>query len=509
MSANFQISDDITSVPMSEILIERSSRQRQENIGDVEDLKSSIKTIGLLNPLVVRKITDPEGIVRLMLVAGERRYRALTELGFTTVSVRFFENLSPADAEVVELEENIKRKELTWRDQVRAVGRLHDLKTQADSEWKIEQTADIINLQQFQVRKILRVYGALTSDKLAAAQGIEQAFNILQRFAERKAESIVSDIIAGGSKAFAADITKLLGDNKPQENTTTEFTATYGVATFDETGAISTTEADDFVSPAKPSVSDNSLPPVVEVKSNDPIICADFAEWIQTYTGPKFSLIHCDFPYGNYKGDDSKAAMTSLDTEDFYDNTEAVYWKLVDVLTDNLDKIMSYSAHLIFWFNMNYYTQTVLRLRRVGLMVHDHPLVWHKTGGPGGLGVVPGSAITYPRRTYDTALLAVRGNRPLAKPGLNSYAAPTAGNKIHPSQKPEPMLRHFLSMVVDETTTVFDPTCGSGAALRAAEDLGARTVLGLELDPNYAKAANSKTLQARVLRAAGALRHGE
>jgi DNA modification methylase len=71
------------------------------------------------------------------------------------------------------------------------------------------------------------------------------------------------------------------------------------------------------------------------------------------------------------------------------------------------------------------------------------------------------------------------------------------------------MLRFFLSMLVDETTTMFDPTCGSGAALRAAEDLGAKLILGLELDPNYASTANAKTLQARVLRQAGTMRKEE
>ena len=71
------------------------------------------------------------------------------------------------------------------------------------------------------------------------------------------------------------------------------------------------------------------------------------------------------------------------------------------------------------------------------------------------------------------------------------------------------MLRHFFSMFVDETTSMLDPTCGSAASLRAAEDLGAKSVLGLELDPNYAKAANTRTLQARVLRQAGQLRREE
>jgi DNA modification methylase len=71
------------------------------------------------------------------------------------------------------------------------------------------------------------------------------------------------------------------------------------------------------------------------------------------------------------------------------------------------------------------------------------------------------------------------------------------------------MLRHFFSMFVDETTTMLDPTCGSGASLRAAEDLGAKLVVGLELDPNYAKSANQRTLQARILRQAGKIQRDE
>jgi hypothetical protein len=201
--------------------------------------------------------------------------------------------------------------------------------------------------------------------------------------------------------------------------------------------------------------------------------------------------------------------MNGLESDDFYDNREEIYWQLLESLTANLDRIMSYSAHLVFWFQMGFYTETVLRLRKTGLLVHDHPLIWHKTGGPGGLGVAPGTDATHPRRTYDTALLASRGGRPLVRSMCNSYAAPTVGNKIHPSQKPEPMLRYFLQMVVDETTSMLDPTCGSAAALRAAEDLGARSVLGLELDPNYVDSANTRTIQSRILRRAGTFRSEE
>ena len=493
-----------------QIIISRETRQRQENIADVEDLMQSIKAIGLINPIVVR--TTAEGP---MLVAGERRLQASLKLGLNEVDVRFFENLSPEEAEVIELEENIKRKELAWRDQVKAVGRIHGLYRKRDTHWRIEQTAESLSIHPSYLRRILHVHGALASGRIDKAENVEQAYNTLARFAERAAESIVGDIIVNGAALFGNAEQMAVGAGGTTNITTADFTTVSAVSVASEELTIAyIDEANEVPQDAwnelKPSpVAVAPSPPPAPTLPLDPVLCANFVEWIKTYNGPKFTFIHCDFPYGNYRGGDSQGALGALETEEFYDNTESVYWTLLDALTSGLDNIMSYSAHLVFWFNMNFYTETVKRLRSKGLMVHDHPLIWHKTGGPGGLGVVPGTAVTYPRRTYDTALIAVRGNRPLAKPGMNSYAAPTVGNKIHPSQKSEPMLRHFFSMFVDETTSMLDPTCGSAASLRAAEDLGAKSVLGLELDPNYAKAANTRTLQARVLRQAGQLRREE
>jgi ParB/RepB/Spo0J family partition protein len=482
------------------IVVRRETRQRQLNVHEFDDLKDSIKATGIINPIVCQNVNGMP-----VLVAGERRLLAALALELETVPVRLYDALTAAEAEVIELEENVKRKDLLWRDHVRSVGRLHTFYMK-DKNWRVAHTCEALSIHQTHLHKILRVYDNLDSPRIAHADSIEQAYNILAKFAERKAESIVTDIINNGASIFtSSNEAKVNVSLKPFTEDQTDFTITSNVKIVEER------KADEAAFATFDSINARAKAPepVLEEKSKLPIINADFLLWAKIYNGPKFSLIHCDFPYGNYKGDDSKGSMTNVDAEDFYDNHESIYWDLLQGLIENLDRLMSYSAHLVFWFNMNFYTETVRRLRGAGLMVHDHPLIWHKTPGGGGYGVVPGTPTTYPRRIYDTALLAVRGNRPLAKPGQNSYSAPTVRNKIHPSQKPEPMLRHFLSMVVDETTTMLDPTAGSGAALRAAEDLGAKSVVGLELDPGYAAAANARTLQARVLRQAGMLTREE
>lgn len=503
-----------TSIDPRQIIVRRETRQRQSNIADITDLVDSFRNTGqMINPIVVRQVGDT-----VVLVAGERRLRAALTVEWPTVDIRFIEGLNEADAEVLELEENIKRKELSWRDNTKAVGRLHAIFVQKDARWSVAQTAEAISLSRSYLNKILSVYEAIDSPRIVTSDSLDNAFNTLSKFAERRAADVVSAILAGGVAAFKQDTI-------PASQATSVYVSAPANGAFDITRPLAVFEEGprhvaspqtemEILSrvdgateppPAQEEILHVSRPTLFSALPTTPIICGNFLEWAPQYTGPKFSVIHCDFPYGNYKGDASSGSMAGLDTEEFYDNHESIYWDLVNGLISNLDRLMSYSAHLVFWFNMNFYTETVARFRQVGLMVHDHPFVWNKTAGGGGLGVLPGTATTYPRRTYDTALLAVRGNRPLAKPGLNSYSAPTVGNKIHPSQKPEPMLKHFLSMVVDETSSVLDPTCGSAAALRVCEDLGAKAILGLELDPNYAASALARTMQARVLRQAGAI----
>jgi hypothetical protein len=96
-------------------------------------------------------------------------------------------------------------------------------------------------------------------------------------------------------------------------------------------------------------------------------------------------------------------------------------------------------------------------------------------------------------------MLLTRGDRKIVGPVALSYAAPT-GTKEHLSMKPEPMLRHFFRMFVDEYTRMIDLTCGSATSLRAAESLGAEHVLGLELSEENWESACSELNKARKLR---------
>lgn len=89
-------------VPLSEI---RVGKRLREDYGDIDALAKSIETLGLFHPLVV----DEEN----RLLAGHRRLKALRLLKRDVAPVRRLSDLSRDERKLVELEENLRRKDLT------------------------------------------------------------------------------------------------------------------------------------------------------------------------------------------------------------------------------------------------------------------------------------------------------------------------------------------------------------------------------------------------------------
>lgn len=92
----------IKNIPIDEIIVEY---RRREDFGDIEGLAESIRRFGLFHPLIVDDKNS--------LVAGERRLRALRLLGWSEIPVRPYADLSDDERNEIELEENLKRKDLT------------------------------------------------------------------------------------------------------------------------------------------------------------------------------------------------------------------------------------------------------------------------------------------------------------------------------------------------------------------------------------------------------------
>lgn len=112
----------------------------------LEELKSSIKEKGILQPILVRTKND-----RFEIVAGERRFRAAQALGLEEVPV-VVKDVSDEEALVLALIENIQREELNVIEEAKAFKRLID-----DFHLTQEQVADAVGKNRSTVTNILRL----------------------------------------------------------------------------------------------------------------------------------------------------------------------------------------------------------------------------------------------------------------------------------------------------------------------------------------------------------------
>jgi len=115
----------------------------------LEDLAASIKQNGLLQPLVVRPapgLTD-----RFELVAGERRWRAVTRLGWTEVPA-LIRDVDDRAMLVLALVENLQRANLSALEEATGYQRLAE-----EFELTQQQVADAVGRDRSTVANALRL----------------------------------------------------------------------------------------------------------------------------------------------------------------------------------------------------------------------------------------------------------------------------------------------------------------------------------------------------------------
>lgn len=88
----------------------------------LQDLMSSIREHGLINPVMV--VSQPDGGYEL--IAGQRRYRACQRLGWETIAAVVRNDLDPTDATILSLVENVHRADLNPIDKAHAYQAIYD-----------------------------------------------------------------------------------------------------------------------------------------------------------------------------------------------------------------------------------------------------------------------------------------------------------------------------------------------------------------------------------------------
>lgn len=496
-------SNRIVQALIEDIQIKRTARQRTELTFDsVIDLALSIAQSQWISPILVDQDTN-------CIVAGERRLTAVKALnaavngdfsGFTDpdkarillspvctcqvdswhhwskIPCQLGHNLTDKDLSVYEFIENAQREGLSWQDRAKAVYTIHAHCLADDSEWSNTKTGKLIGLDHSTIAKHLRVWRFMVDKptpeiKLIIDESptLNSAAQTLTRYTSRRQEDVVSLAGKAGKSKGSTDVTLAALTNKPGPASGIPQPIHENEPEFEDGP-----EFDGWDDRAGSSAASEPVLLGAQLLTH-----ADFHLWAESYMGSPFNFLHCDFPYGIdfNKGDQTSTVKNKLAGD--YDDSAEVYWALLNTLVQERDSLIAASAHIMFWYSQNLERETedFFLKHFPDATLQKFKLIWHCSDSDG---IVPDPQ-RYGRRTYETAMILTFGDRHIVTPKALSFGAPRESKtRHHRSQKPMSVLTHFMSMFVDDASSVLDPTAGSGTSLLAAHQLGAAHITGIE-----------------------------
>lgn len=106
-------------IPVGDVVI--SPINVRQDVGDVSELSDSIRSQGILEPLVARRTVAGNYEV----IIGARRLTAARQIGLPSVPV-IVQDISDSDAIVRSLTENLQRGDLSLEERVQAFKRLQE-----------------------------------------------------------------------------------------------------------------------------------------------------------------------------------------------------------------------------------------------------------------------------------------------------------------------------------------------------------------------------------------------
>ncbi|KON83289.1 chromosome partitioning protein ParB [Rossellomorea marisflavi] len=121
-SAVVEDRDEVKKIPVSQIVPNRFQPRTIFNDDKIEELSRTIHIHGIIQPIVVREFGEDQ----FEIIAGERRFRAVSKLGWETVPA-IVKNMNDTETASVALIENLQREELSPIEEAIAYGKLLEL----------------------------------------------------------------------------------------------------------------------------------------------------------------------------------------------------------------------------------------------------------------------------------------------------------------------------------------------------------------------------------------------
>ena len=158
--------------------------QSKRNEGNIGELATSIKDVGLICPLAINQNYE--------LLAGRRRFRAISQLGWEEVECNILDSKDKLFDFKVAIEENLKRKNLTDVEVAIAIKEYDELKRKIEGSAKRGQRTDLTSSKFDEVwtrdktAKDLGISTGAVSTAIQIANAIEENPKLIKKPKRKK-----------------------------------------------------------------------------------------------------------------------------------------------------------------------------------------------------------------------------------------------------------------------------------------------------------------------------------
>lgn len=178
-------------VKVTDVKLDPRQREDYGNLGELADSMADPK-FGQLQAIILDRSNR--------LLAGGRRFaaacllaqagRSIAGLGLGEIQAEYKDVIDPLHAQLIELEENIRRKQLEWKEEQKAIAAMHRIKLATEPKWDADSTAALIGMSRRSVYNALELAEAVDKHedvaKAETPSGAMQRLNRIKQMKERQ-----------------------------------------------------------------------------------------------------------------------------------------------------------------------------------------------------------------------------------------------------------------------------------------------------------------------------------
>lgn len=462
--------------PIEDIIISDDRQRKEFDPQKMDEMRMSIfgdgesKPIGLLHAIVVR-----EYLGQKVLVAGETRMKVIQD-GWALGGQLYFDGqlvpegripyvnlgeLTPIEAEEAELDENLRRKDLTWQEHAAAVKRLQDLRgKQAHAK------------HQEDVKEVKARIAEATDLDLPGIPALEDQL-----------ETLLSTPISVPIVATAKEVYPELSIDHARDLTKKETIVAAHLHRPEIAKAKSVDEAFKILKREEQSKKNMELAAAVGATftaSLHSVHNVNCLEWMaKPENANQFDVILTDPPYGMGADSFGDAGGKLSGIEHRYDDSPEHFRELMSKWAPLAFQVAKMQAHAYVFCDIEHFLWLRETMRKAGWYVFRTPLINFKTNS--GRVPLPDRG---PRRQYEILLYAIKGDKPVTHIYPDVIQSQADENMSHGAQKPVAVYQNLLQRSVRAGDKVLDSFGGSGTLIPAAHTFKC-TATVLEMNPEY------------------------